>query len=527
MRGFSGYLKTLLRLLGVSGLLLAGWSGGALAAQEANLDDELALARKAWEDGDRLGVQALQDYQLLDKQEQAYGKAEEYFRGAIKKDPQNPHALVEMGRFLRARKEYGQARIWLERAEASPRLNIFPPAELAELHRMLGGLLERAGETSRAMERYRKAFACYPADDRNIISLAVAHCAAGKFSEAVALLRPWAEQKPQTPNPAPGTGAHEALGFYTLALALEENGSVTEALPAYARAEALSGKSAAEESNLVRECSARGSARMTELVEAWQARSKENATRLARKQDPLPDESANLKQACALCDDGERFEKLALADAAFVAALAGLRYPGAGEEGGTASATSLEDQPAFESFTRAMQSFQEAIARYIGLARAHYELAVCKLLLGSFSQTRQLLAAAAEYSPHNLAILQLQGEVLLELGQWKEAAGVFKKLLALEPESGRGNMGLARAGAGWQADEKQVRMALNALDRAKQLGVRDSAWPDLSEKLAALADLFARGEKPAAGNVIHGRYQHGTERPAINNDPWRDPLFEK
>ena len=122
-----------MRVFLLSFFLLAAFGDTVLLAGEADIDDDLAAARKAWEEGDKLGVAALRDYQLLDKREQAYERAEQAFRSALKKDAKHPHALADFGRFFKAQKEYCQARLWLEAAERSPRAAMFLPAERAEL----------------------------------------------------------------------------------------------------------------------------------------------------------------------------------------------------------------------------------------------------------------------------------------------------------------------------------------------------------------------------------------------------------
>ena len=69
--------------------------------------------------------------------------------------------------------------------------------------------------------------------------------------------------------------------------------------------------------------------------------------------------------------------------------------------------------------------------------------------------------------------MQLLGDVLLELGQWDDAVSAFKKALALDPQSGRANFGLARAYAALKTDAAQCQAALDALERAVQFGLRD------------------------------------------------------
>jgi len=443
-------------------------------AQEPDVSEDLARARKAWEQGDALRRKALHDFQLIEQQEKAYDQAEKAFRDALKKDPKHPYALADFGRFWLARREYAQARTWLEAAQDSPRANMFTAAELADIYRTLGGLLERAGEIGQALDRYRKALDKDPEDVRNLLSLAVGFCAAGKPQEARELLKPWAEKYDAAKPGTPAEAAARALGFYTFAVSLEEIGFLDEALHNYNQALELAQTAGAADSAGVADCAAMALVRLEEISDAWQSRvaerAKENAARKEKKQPPLPVEREEYAKAAYRCDEGLRYKNLALRDSSFNAALLRLR---SGEGAANAETESIEKHPSFDSFLAAMQAFQDAISKHPKMARAHYELGLCNLLLGRFGKARGLLDAAAVYSPNDLAILHLQGEVLLELGQWQEAATAFKKVLLLEPESGRANFGLARAYAGLQSDERQCQAALDALDRALQLGLRD------------------------------------------------------
>jgi tetratricopeptide (TPR) repeat protein len=120
----------------------------------------------------------------------------------------------------------------------------------------------------------------------------------------------------------------------------------------------------------------------------------------------------------------------------------------------------------------------------------------------------------------------LQGEVLLELGQWEEAARAFSRLLELEHDSGRAHFGLAQAYAGWQASGEQARAALDALVEAQKLGLRDKRMLELDDQIVALVRRFERGEKPSPRPLIRGSTPSRTRRPDAL-DPWRGTLIDR
>ncbi|MCY3021932.1 MAG: tetratricopeptide repeat protein, partial [Planctomycetota bacterium] len=465
----------------------------------------------------------------------------------------------------------------------TPAGSALAPPEEADLCRLLGGLLERAGETAAALERYRRAFALDPANPRNRLSLAIAYCAAGTPEEAAALLKPWARE-PQPPGatqqpdaadvadrPNGSPGVH-ALGLYTLALALEETGFPEDALALYRRACTIARQAGQADRAGVAGRADAAVARLEDYFDALQSRAqhraKENEERRKKNLDPLPDEREACARACALCDHGLKLKTGALEDPGFLEAL------GRARNGSDEDAKALAQHPHFEAFQGAMEAFQKAVVTAPKLARAYYELGVCSVMLGRPGTARKLLDEAAACSPNNLAVLNLQGEVLLELGQWEDAARVFNKLLMLEPDSGRANFGLARAYAGLQASGEQCRMALDALLNAVRLGVRDRRMvssqvlvlddgrelegyvteepqayllrrgesaeriekakvkevrqrPGMHERLAALVQRFNSGEKPAPVPVIRSSPGQPRSRPPDALNPWSGTLIEK
>ncbi|HYF51650.1 MAG TPA: tetratricopeptide repeat protein [Planctomycetota bacterium] len=464
---------------------------GASDRPPADLSVELSAARKAWQDGDALAAKARSDFSVLEKQEQAYEKAVALFKKALEKDRHSPQANAEFGRFWLSRREFVQARAHLElalrtldeerkRRQAkpdAPPLYVFEASAEADVCRTLGGLLERAAEYPQAMEVYRQAVKLDPANARNVVSLSIALCAGGRPGEALALLEPLAEQAKATEEakaPPLSKAASDSLIVYTLAVCLEETGRLEEALGLYQRALKLAVKAGAAETSSVGDHALMATARIEDLLDAMTARGKareaENAERKKNNKEPLPElnERADYASAAYRCAEGIKLKNIALSEEDFVLALARLRA-GIHEPGDDG----IEKHPMFESFIGAMQAFQEATQKHPRFARAHYELALCQLLQGRYGSARALIDAAALYSPNDIATLNVQGEVLLELGQWDEAANVYRRMLMLEHESGAANFGLARALAGTHPDPKSVQTALDALDRAAHLGVRD------------------------------------------------------
>ncbi|MGD0090136.1 MAG: tetratricopeptide repeat protein, partial [Planctomycetota bacterium] len=365
-------------------LLLAAAVLAGEPAQDGN--ELLARARQAWEAGDALEgkVRAALaggegDYaKLLEQQDAAYEKARQAFREALKLAPKNPRPAAEFGRFLSARRELIQARTFFEvaldrseEAEKKKDSGALLPAEESDIHRALGGLLERAGEESGALEHYRKALALDPGNPRNRISLAVALCAGGAPQGAVVLLRPWADKAGA--GGAGGTPAPQmlALGLYTLAVAQEEIGQFEDALALYRRAQELAGQAQGGDRAGVAGRAVLAVARLEDFFDGLHARApqreKENEERLKKKLAPLPDELDSLARASALCEQGCKLKNSALGDDGFLKALADARA------GGAAEIAALRKHPCHDALEAALRAFQEAIVKAPRLARAYYE----------------------------------------------------------------------------------------------------------------------------------------------------------
>jgi tetratricopeptide (TPR) repeat protein len=264
-------------------------------------------------------------------------------------------------------------------------------------------------------------------------------------------------------------------------------------------------------------------ARLEDFLEGVRARdeqrAKENEARRKKGLAALPAEREELARAAALCDEGCKLKSSALADPGFAQALAEAR--GGGEE----AAGALEKRPSFEALKKAMAAFKEAMVTAPRLARGYFELAACNLLLGRLGAARTLLDEAALNSPNSTAILTLLGEVLVELGQWEEAARAFTRVVELEPESGRAHFGLARAYAGWKAGLERCRAGLDNLLQAQQLGLRDKRMLELDEQLVAAVREFERGGQPAGGPRIRGSGASQTKKPE-GLDLWRGTLMD-
>ena len=555
---------------------------GQGAEPARDIGEDLSNAHKAWEEAQALGARAIlaplnskqqnEDVEkLLEQQEAAYKATEDAFGKALEKDPQHPLALSEYARYWLSRKQFTRARANFDAALSSPKAkDAFTAVQTADILRTLGGLCERGGETNRALDHYHQALELNPTDVRNRISLAVALCADGRPEEAAKLLKPWdVEGAAGEGVKAGGDGgapiknpAMYALGLYTLALALEESGFPEDALRIYRKALHHAELAEAAESGGVAERAEMATARLEDLFDAWQDREKdrarENESRVKNHLKPQPAEREEFANASRSCEQGMHWKTFALEDKSFLAAVR------RGE---------AEKHPALETFTAAMNAFTEAIREYPKCARAHYELGLCNVMLGHFGMARTLLDAASLYSPNDIAILNLQGEVLLELGQWEDAAKAFKKVLSIEPECGRANFGLGRAYAALKSDALQCQAALDALDRALQLGVRDPRMfpskvltlsdgqelegrvreegdvylvqigvtpaariakadvkevrekPGLRDEMLAMLDRFERGEKPVERPIFRGapakRGHHNSNMP----DAWNGPGF--
>jgi len=279
-------------------------------------------------------------------------------------------------------------------------------------------------------------------------------------------------------------------------------------------------------------------ARLEDTFDSSEKRAKERAAeneeRARKKQPPLPDERENYSKAARLCDQGLSYKEQALDDASFRKLLTQARL----HSFAAADLDALGRHTQFDLFIRAMTEFQKAIVLYPKMARPYFELATCSIMLGRFSSAKKMLEESALCSPNNLAILNLQAEVLLQLGQWEDAARVFAKILFLEPESGRANFGLARACAALQNDARQCQAGLDALDRAEQLGVREvrpetksdaeEQPSSIREQLTSALQRFERGEKAPPRPVLKGSATPGRQRSErAMPEAWKGSIIDK
>lgn len=571
----------------------------------ADVSEELALARKASMEGDRLGDQARKvanenpekQIELRDKQLDRYKDAQKAFRAALDKDPKNPHVLAEYARFWIGQHQFVQARAALELAlkslttmekaltEAKSRkpddkspppidyMRAFAPEEKGEfragLHRMLGGVLERAGETDAAIVSYYQALEFAPTDAKARISLTIALSAYGRPQEAIKLLKGWAED-------GKGVGVPKqpeirALGVYTLAVAQEETGFYEDALQSYTVARKLALEAGPKETAGVLDLASLSIERLQDFFDALkekaEARTKANLERAKRHEAPLPDERSEIARALSDFDQGLAFKDRALKDEGFVKVMARTRAGwGSGEPEDL-----ISNHPSFDTWEEGLKWFSAALQIYPRLHQAAYQLAVCNVITGHYALARTYLEAAIVASPFNLATLNEQGAVLLELGQWDEAQAVFKRILTLDPDCGSANFGLATALAALQRDENECLVALNAFDRAAQLGYRDPRMfhtqvlvkkdgtefhgrikldesgknyvvmlsdqnkivpkqdcesliekQSMREELIDLRDRFARGERPAPPPKLR---KHA-EKKRARTDPFKGTIFD-
>ena len=472
-----------------------------------DVSEELARARKAASDANHFGIDARQkaadgnakdSIDLLEKQDNANDAAEAAFRAAVAKDARNPRALSEFGRFWFTRRHYIQARMYAERALAAfekkpaqekppasgapekpeyDELSSFTPAEIAEFQcdqlRLLGSLLERAGENEYAINCYYKGLNLAPTDAKMRICLAIALCANGRPLETTTILKNWSAESAAPAEDVPSDPALRALGVYTLAVAQEETGYYEQALQTYTIARKLAVKAGEAESAGVFDNANLAIERLQDFFDDIKDRdalhAKENQTRVQNKLEPIAGEREQISKALYRFDQGMSFKERALKDPTFVTALARARS----EWGGPDERDALINHPEWDTFHASMKWFEEALKAYPRLHQAAYELALCNIVTGHYAPARQFLDESASASPYNRATLNEQANVLMELGQWDEAVGVFRKILALDPDSGFANFGLARAYLALQRDDSELQSALDAVERAEQLAYRD------------------------------------------------------
>ena len=502
---------------------------------------DLAAARRAAHEGDAFAakmrvttadVEPTALDELIDKRDNAYQRAIKLYEQALNKDKAHPHGLAEFGRFWLARRDFFKARQYLKNAWSSSFDEYEPSAfsikvcgsraekafdetEKSDLLRALGGIAERAGERAGALSCYREACTRNRADPRNRVSLSVALCAVGEFAQAAALLDAWqvlpntgAKMSEDFPKDNPDMLAY---GLYTLALAKEELGFYDDALALYVRAQDAARKSAAVGSD-VAENARMSIARLEDRLDGFTANEEETARQakevvkknvqieeanIERKRkneppwkllsEPVSERSA-FSDALVACEHAASWKQQAFDDPEFRAGLAKLRF-------NEIKVKELENTEKFALFQLAERSLETAISKFPRFARPHYDLALCELEMHRYSTAKNLLDAAVLYNPNDLATLTLRGSVLLDLGQWEDAAGIFRSIVALDPENGSAHFGLGRALTALKTDEATLEQALNAFARAERLGLRD-------ERLELSISLTTKDGQVYGGHIV-------------------------
>src|SRR5512141_3080596 len=99
-------------------VLFAGCVALAVApcARSVEAVPELEQAWKEWRKAQALERQAAHDWKSVEQQEQAYETTETAFKQALKSQPANPRVMASYAGCLICRREYVQARTWLEAA---------------------------------------------------------------------------------------------------------------------------------------------------------------------------------------------------------------------------------------------------------------------------------------------------------------------------------------------------------------------------------------------------------------------------
>jgi tetratricopeptide (TPR) repeat protein len=464
----------------VVALLLGSSVLTALEPIRPDVGPLLLQARREWERGTQKGLEAGRvarangdPIPLLDEQIAAFDTAEKHYLSALKLVPDHPYALFDYGRLLISQRRYRDAQNRLDQALKSPETEkAFLPAEMADLMRMLGGVLERAGQWPRAIELYRKALQVNPDDPRNRISLAVALCAWDDPTEAVGLLLPWKE--PQKGLVAL-TPALRALGLYTLGYALEEDGRPEDAAAAYGRAR-----------ELAKEAGSADTVGVAEQAEAAQQR-------LGPLLEDLKREGAKeaLARAANLCREGWRRRVSTLQNQeVFLNALRQLWDARGNDE--KALIRMREPLASLYGAIRCFDSAAQACPRY---ARPYRELGLCYLALVEVRAALPQLEVAAVYDPHSPGGQAALGEAQLSAGQVEEALNTFSGLLKTEPEYGPANLGLARAALRLLRSESDLDLAQQSLERASALGAEKSTIDITQKALANLRERLRKGEK--------------------------------
>lgn len=489
----------------------------ARPARAADTDPEvgrlLARAAEAAERADALERQARQQLlsstgegsaaiERLQQMEEAHAEAEAQFRAALKADPQHPLALAAFGRFLIARNRFSEAAVCLDRALESARsAEAFLAPERADLYRTLGGALERSGQTRPAVLRYRKAQELNGADARNGISLAVALCVLGELDEAVRTLDKLLAV-PALPE------AQRALALYTKGYAREEAGEPEEALALYRDASAHSKLAGVSDSAGAGEVARMAMRRVQRQLHGFRLQP------LARER---------YKEAAHMTKLGDELRRAALLDAEAFAKARSELFKLEGE----ARLEPFEREP-LRSFQEAQVYYQLAIETEPRYAPAQRELGLTHLALGQFEAARTHLEAAALYDPLSPQTLSALGEARMLLDDWEGAVEAFTKLMQVDPHYGPAHLGTARALAKLHRSPKDCTQALDALDRAQQLGVDPLLVRQLEKPVREALAALERGEKLPASARRFPRPgdEPAKAKPAEVFEPWKDSILD-
>ncbi|MCZ7647150.1 MAG: tetratricopeptide repeat protein [Planctomycetota bacterium] len=499
-------------------LLLLACAGAAPLARAGAVENPdvaplLSKAHDAWQQADELKRRArkqlleeaagqVDPIQLLQDMERADALAEEAYWAALKLDAQHPRALAEFGRFLASRERFAEATLRLdlvldgERGRAA-----FLPPERADLLRTLGGTLERGGQTRRAVERYREAAKLNPDDPRNALSLGVALCVLGQHAEARrefdALLT-----RPGLANP------HRALAAYQLAYVHEMLADPERALALYQDARKLAEGAGAQDLAGVCEIARLAERRVRRLVHAFKAQ---------------PEERERYRDAAHLFALGQELKRKALADhEAFEAARAELLKDARRED-----VDAFEQEP-LRSFQEAMVYFQIALDAHPKFAPAQIELGLSHFALARLEDSRTHLEAAALYDPLSPRALTALGEVRMLMDDWEGAAESFTKLMSVDPQYGPAHLGLARALAKLHRSPRDCSAALDALDRAAQLGADPLVVRSLRQPVREMLAALERGEKvpPSKPHYVSPEARLRAKKQAHEFTPWQDSILD-
>jgi len=513
-------------LLVGAGLLSAGLSTPVYAQdQNAEIDVLLTKARTAWQLSTRMGELARKEMyseqsrteevnKLYNEQLTALQSAEQALRQALRLNPKHPFALEEFGRFLREGEYFAEAALRYEQLLQWPGVkDVFSSVERADMHRSLGGLLERSGLILRALEHYSKAVDLASTDARNLLSLAVALNAQRDYTAVLELLKDVDADTWKGRELAPVV---RALALYHFAYALEETGRLDEAVQAYTRAHAVAKETKAEQAEETT-VQAKFAARRVKLF----IKELKNEKRKEGEQE-IFDAPARFARAQFQCDEGTRqlaAERVCLRAAGVAQNQArafdkvALRFWASGSVGLAlhAEAVSLHAQTVcaeqqhagLELLRKTKVAFDAAVQIYPKCARAHQELGFCHLRLLETKAAEPRLEAALLYDPLSPALLSGLSETRMMLGDWAGAEELFTRLTLSAPHCGPAWLGLARVGVKIHPTSKGLHMALDHLARAERIGADTVTLAATRKTVLDLQARVERGEKitPSVGRT--------------------------